>query len=282
MNEKTVLITGASSGIGKSTAALFLRKGYTVYASAPNLGQMSDLKEMGAHLIKLDISNKRDCQNAVDLILKESGRINILINNAGYGLYGSIEDVTIEDARRQFEVNLFGLVELTKFVLPSMRNNQDGRIINISSILGAMTLPMGGWYHASKYALEGITDCLRQEVKAFRIKVILINPGAIESNWAELAFSHASNNSGDSIYKEQTIELNELFKKSKILAGKADQVAQVIVQASEKKRPKIRYLVPFHAKLIWFIRRISNERFFKFISSKLIKYSVLKLKPIKR
>ena len=279
MNAKIVLITGASSGIGRSTTELFLKKGYTVYASAPCIEQMHDLKKMGACLIKLDISNKKDCQNAIDHILKESGKIDILINNAGYGLYGAIEDVPIEAARKQFEVNLFGLVELTKLILPSMSNNNKCRIINISSILGAMTLPMGGWYHASKYALEGITDCLRQEVKAFGIKVILINPGAIESNWAELAFSHASSNSGDSIYKEQTNKLNELFKKSKILEGKADQVAQVIVKASEKKRPEIRYLVPFHAKFVWFIRRICNEQLFKFISSKLIKSIELNSKP---
>lgn len=282
MNNKIVLITGASSGIGKSTAELFLKGAYTVYASAPNTDELLDLKEKGAHLIRLDISKKNDCQNAIDHILKTSGSIDILINNAGYGLYGAIEDVAIEDAKKQFDVNLFGLVELTKMVLPTMRKNGNGRIINISSILGAMSLPMGGWYHASKYALEGITDCLRQEVKNFGIKVILINPGAIESNWAELAFSHASSNSENSIYKEQTKQLKELFKKSKILERKADLAAQVIVRASEKKRPRIRYLVPFHAKFIWTARRISNERFFNFLSSKLMKIALLKSKPIEK
>ena len=274
MKKRIVLITGASSGIGKSTAELFLKKEYTVYASAPNVNKMHELRKKGAHLIKLNISNKKDCQNAIDSILKASGSIDILINNAGYGLYGAIEDVTIEDAKKQFDVNLFGLVELTKLVLPTMRKNKNGRIINIRSILGAMSLPMGGWYHASKYALEGITDSLRQEVKAFGIKVILINPGAIESKWAEIAFSFAKINSGNTVYADQSIQLKQLFKKSKALEGKANQVAQVIEKASTKKKPKIRYLVPFHAKFIWIARRISNERLFNFISLKITNSSI--------
>ncbi|MBN2596259.1 oxidoreductase [Labilibaculum sp.] len=272
MKEKIVLITGASSGIGKASALLFIDKGYSVYATAPSTIAMTDLEEKGAKILQLDVTNSENCRQVVNRIYKESKHIDILVNNAGFGLYGAIEDVPLADAREQFEVNLFGLAQLTQMILPKMRANREGRIINISSILGRMTLPMGGWYHASKYALEGISDCLRQEVKSFGIKVILINPGAIESDWANIALSKASKNSKNTNYRAMTIQLENLLLKSKKIQVKAEKVAEVIVKASLSKNPKIRYIVPTHAKLICFLRQLISEKSFDYFKEKLFNF----------
>ncbi|WP_320020085.1 oxidoreductase [Labilibaculum manganireducens] len=272
MKEKIVLITGAYSGIGKASALLFLKKGYTVYATAPSTIAMIDLEKKGARILQMDVTNSENCRQVVNRIYKESKRIDILVNNAGFGLYGAIEDVSPEDARQQFEVNLFGLVQLTQMVLPIMRANCEGKIINISSILGRMTLPMGGWYHASKYALEGISDCLRQEVKSFGIKVILINPGVIESDWANIALSKAKENSKNSVYGTMTIQLENLLIKSRKIQVKAEKAAEVIVKASLSNNPKIRYIVPTHAKLIWFLRKLISEKSFDYFKEKLFKF----------
>lgn len=262
MRKQIVLITGASSGIGKACSLLFLNKGYKVYASAPNIDSMNDLKSKGAITIKLDVADSINCRQVVDLIMAKSGSIDILVNNAGYGLYGAVEDVPISEAKHQFEVNLFGLMELTQLVLPEMRKNKNGRIINISSILGLFTLPMGGWYHASKYALEGISDSLRQEVHSFGIKVILINPGAIESNWSRTALKNAKEHSSQSEYRFLTSKLNSWIKKSTQIQSKPEKVARIIVKASEAKRPKARYIVTRHAKFSIFTLNFFGERIF--------------------
>lgn len=273
MKEKIVLITGASSGIGKASALLFLKKGYTVYATAPSTIAMIDLETKGARVLQLDITNTENCRQVVNLIYKESERIDILVNNAGFGLYGAIEDVPMTDARQQFEVNLFGLVQLTQMILPKMRENCEGRIITISSILGRMTLPMGGWYHASKYALEGISDCLRQELRSFGVKVILINPGAVKSEWADIALSKAIQYSKNTDYGTMTKQLENLLLKSIKIQGKAEKVAEVIVNASESRNPRIRYIVPAHAKLIWFLKKLINESSFDYFKRRFFKFN---------
>jgi short-subunit dehydrogenase len=273
MKEKIVLITGASSGIGKASALLFLKKGYTVYATAPSTIAMIDLETKGARVLQLDITNTENCRQVVNLIYKESERIDILVNNAGFGLYGAIEDIPMTDARQQFEVNLFGLMQLTQMILPKMRVNREGRIINISSILGRMTLPMGGWYHASKYALEGISDCLRQELRSFGVKVILINPGAIKSEWSAVALSKAIEHSKNTAYATMTKQLENLLLKSIKIQGKAEKVAEVIVNACESRNPRIRYIVPTHAKLIWFLRKLINESSFDYFKRRFFKFN---------
>lgn len=273
MKEKIVLITGASSGIGKASALLFLKKGYTVYATALSTNAMMDLEAKGARILQLDITNTENCRQVVNHIYKKSECIDILVNNAGFGLYGAIEDVPMADARQQFEVNLFGLMQLTQMIIPKMRVNCDGRIINISSILGRMTLPMGGWYHASKYALEGVSDCLRQELRSFGVKVVLINPGAIESEWAGIALSKAIEYSKNTAYGTMTKQLENLLLKSRKIEVKAEKVAEVIVNASESRNPRIRYIVPTHAKLIWLLRKIITENSFDYFKRKFFKFN---------
>ena len=184
---KIAFITGASSGIGEETANSLLVAGYTVYAGARRVDRMQPLAKAGAHLLALDVTDDASLTSAVETILRETGRIDVLVNNAGYGSYGALEDVPLEEARRQFDVNIFGLARLIQLVLPTMRAQRSGRIVNISSVGGKLGEPFGSWYHATKFALEGLSDSLRMELHQFGIGVIVIQPGAIISEWNGIA-----------------------------------------------------------------------------------------------
>ena len=179
--KKTVLITGASSGIGKATTEKLLDDGYTVYASARSTDKLKYLKARGAEILELDVTQDESMKSGVDRIKSECGRLDILINNAGYGSYGALEDVPMEEARHQFEVNVFGLGRLTQLVLPQMREQSFGKIVNITSVGGKIYEPLGSWYHASKFAVEGLSDCLRLELQPFGIDVIIVEPGPIRT-----------------------------------------------------------------------------------------------------
>ena len=272
MEEKVVLITGASSGIGHSTAEKLLEKGYTVYGAARSEEKLKYLSqhENGDYIL-MDITEAEMRKNCVQKILAAEKTIDILINNAGYGAYGAIEEVSLEEAKRQFEVNLFGLSELTKLIIPIMRENHSGKIINISSIAGKIWTPLGGWYHASKFALEGLSDCLRNELKEFGIDVILIEPGAIETNWAETAGDNLIKSSGDGLYQKQAQRKAAKYKEMYGEGGVAAQpevVASAIIRAAEKKNPKPRYAVPAHAKLILFFRWLLPDRIYDYFTRK--------------
>ena len=179
---KVMLITGASSGIGREAAILLGTQGHKVYAGARRLERMADLADRaggGVTAVEMDVSEGTDNERVVSRIIEDEGRIDVLINNAGFGLYGPIEDIPIDDARYQFEVNLFGLAQLTQLVLPHMRAQGSGRIVNVSSMVGRVYTPLAAWYDATKHALEGWSDCLRLETAPFGIQVVLIEPGAI-------------------------------------------------------------------------------------------------------
>jgi len=166
--EKTVaLVTGASSGIGKETVKKLLEAGYTVYAAARRVEKMNDLADLGASILKMDVTDRVSIEAGVTNILYGERSIDVLVNNAGYGSYGAIEDVPLEEVRRQFEVNIFGLARLTQLVLPGMREKRFGKIVNVSSMGGKIYTPFGGWYHATKHALEGLSDSLRLETAPF-------------------------------------------------------------------------------------------------------------------
>lgn len=179
---KIILVTGASSGMGREAAILLASGGHTVYAGARRAERMDDLSAHGITPVEMDVSKAEDNERAVRRVIDAEGRIDVLINNAGFGLYGTVEDIPLDDARYQFEVNLFGLAHLTQLVLPHMRAQGGGRIVNTSSMGGRIFTPFGAWYHATKHALEGWSDCLRIETAPFNIQVVLIQPGLIQAD----------------------------------------------------------------------------------------------------
>ena len=272
MSQKTVLITGASSGIGKATAQTLIGKGYRVYVTARRIERMNDLKDLGCIPVQMDITKEEDIQAVVNQIKTENAGVDILINNAGFGMYGAMEDTTIEDARYQFEVNLFGLAGLTQLILPKMREKRSGKIINISSMGGKIYTPLGSWYHATKHALEGWSDCLRLELKAFNIDVVIIEPGAIKTEFGTVMIKPMLERSGDTAYSKLAHQLADATKASYEAdnASEPKVIADLILKAIEAKKPKTRYAAGKLAKPLLFIRKWGGDRTFDWILSKMI------------
>lgn len=268
MSKKVALITGASSGIGLETAFKLLEKGYTVYGAARRLDRMTEIEKRGGKIVTLDVTNEASMAECVDSILKKEGRIDVLVNNAGYGSYGAIEDVSIEEARRQFDVNLFGLARMTQLVLPGMRKQKSGKIVNISSMGGKFCAPFGAWYHATKYAVEAFSDCLRMETEPFHIDTILIEPGMIKTDWGIIAADHLRSSSQNGAYKKNariTADYLEKNYRNGPLTN-PDVIAETIVKAVTARRPKTRYLVGYGAKPFVFFKSLLSDRMFQRIS----------------
>ena len=259
---KVVLITGASSGIGKESAKLFVQKGYTVYGASRRLEKMNDLKEAGVELLEMDVTDDASMVSGVNMILDKEARIDILVNNAGYGSFGALEDVPIPEARVQFEVNIFGLARLTQLVLPTMRKQHSGRIINISSIGGSLGEPHGSWYHATKFAVEGLSDCLRMELKQFGIEVVIIKPGAILTEWNTIARENLLKVSGNTDYKTLAAKHVKMMEMADQKGSLPIVVARTIVKAAICRRPKTRYATGGGAKIILFVRKLLSDRMF--------------------
>lgn len=249
---KTVLITGAGSGIGKAAAKMFLADGYNVYAAARRTERMNDLKELGAHIIRLDVCDDLSCRKCFEQICRESGGVDILVNNAGYGEYGPVEVVDLIDAQRQLEVNVYGAVRMAKLVIPYMRENHSGRIINISSAAGRVTTYMGGWYHATKYALEALSDSLRMELHDDGIDVVLIEPGGVRSEWGSIAADNLTRASKGTVYEDRADSVaaayREMYTPTNQHLTSPEKAARVICRAATARRPKTRYLFGYGAK----------------------------------
>ncbi|QCK16653.1 oxidoreductase [Mangrovivirga cuniculi] len=263
-NAQTVLITGASSGMGKDMANALIDLGYTVYAAARRIENMTEIGDKGGIPVKMDITNESDIETVIKIIKDNHDGVDILINNAGFGLYGAVEDTSIEEARYQFEVNLFGLASLTRKVLPYMRKNKSGKIINISSMGGKIYTPMGAWYHATKFALEGWSDCLRLELKPFDIDVILIEPGIIKTAFGTTLHDPLLKRSGNSEYSKMATAIAKATKKSyNSEAGSSPRViTNQIIKAINSKRPKTRYVAGAMAKPLIILRRILSDKMF--------------------
>lgn len=260
--KKVAIITGASSGMGKSTAINLHQKGYKVYGMARRTEKMSDLKEKGMEVVSLDLTKEESIVQAVNIVLEKEGRIDVLVNNAGYGSYGSVEEVPIEEAKRQFEVNMFGLARITQLVLPTMRKQKSGRIVNISSMGGKMYTPFGAWYHATKYALEGWSDCLRIELKPFGIDVAIVEPGGIQTEWGAIAMENLDKVSGKGPYANMVKKVIASSDKNNANLTPVDVLGEEIAKAASEKKPKTRYLKGYLAKPLVGIRKWMGDGVF--------------------
>lgn len=270
MNKKVILITGASSGMGKESAKELIQQGHIVYTVARRIEQMEDLKKLGGFPIQMDVTNENDIQNVIDTILQKEGKIDVLWNNAGFGLYGAVEDIPVADARQQFEVNLFGLAAVTQKVLPQMRNQNFGTIINTSSMGGKMYTPMGAWYHASKHAVEGFTDCLRLELKQFNINVVILEPGIIVTEFGDVMLQNISKFSSKGAYASLTEKLVTATKKmyDSGQGSKTSIISSTISKIVAAKKPKTRYRVGLWAKpMVWLRIYLGDKLFDKIVMS---------------
>ena len=267
--KKTALVTGASAGIGKATVRRLLKDGYTVYAAARRKEKMQDLKELGAAVLAMDVTSEASMKKGVAQIIGEQGKIDVLVNDAGFGSHGAVEDVPMDEARMQFEVNVFGLACLTRLVLPHMRRRRYGKIVNISSVAGKIYTPMGAWYYASKHAVEGFSDCLRLEAAPFHIDVIIIEPGLIKSEWLDIAMGNLEKCSAGGAYKEMAHKTVNSLKNYERKGSKPEVIGDVISRALKTKRPKTRYAAGRMAKAALFFRKWLPDRIYDFFIVKI-------------
>jgi len=261
---KVALVTGASSGMGKVIAQRLIKDGLTVIVAARSFDKMADLEAVGAHRLRLDVANDESVQGAVSEIIETYNGVDVLVNNAGFGCYGAVEDTSIDDARYQFEVNLFGLARLTQLLLPKMREKGAGKIINMSSMGGKIYTPLGAWYHASKHALEGWSDCLRLELAQFGIDVVVIEPGAIKTEFGNVMTKPMLKRSGSGAYAQLAQAMAQATQQS-YEAGDASPpsvIADVVSSAVKARKPKTRYAAGKFAKFLIFIRTWLGDRIF--------------------
>jgi NADP-dependent 3-hydroxy acid dehydrogenase YdfG len=250
---KAVLITGCSSGIGRATAERLANRGLTVYATARRLESIADLAERGCRTLALDVTDEQSMAAAVATVEQAEGAVGALVNNAGYSQSGAVESVPLESVRAQFETNVFGLLRMCQLVLPGMRRQRNGRVVNVSSMGGRLTFPGGGIYHATKHAVEALSDALRFEVRGFGVHVSIIEPGLIKTNFAEAAVGsivqeegpYASFNSAVAASTAGAYD-GPLGK----LGGGPDAVAKAIERAITARRPRTRYPVTLSARLL--------------------------------
>ena len=263
--KKVILITGASSGIGKDTALSLIKEGHVVYGVARRLEMMKDIVQAGGHAIKMDILKERNIDDVVNQIIKEQSRVDVLINNAGYGLWGAVETISIDEAKRQFDVNIFGLAYLTKKIIPIMRKQKSGKIINMSSMGGKVYTPFGAWYHATKYALEGWSDCLRIELKSFGIDVILIEPGVIKTEFQDVMMNSTVERSIGTPYEKKLKALEKATQEmyARGIGSPPSTITKLIIKAINSHNPKRRYVGGLFAKPMLFIKKWFGDKMYE-------------------
>jgi NAD(P)-dependent dehydrogenase (short-subunit alcohol dehydrogenase family) len=262
---KAVLITGCSSGIGRATALELAQNGWKVYATARRPETLTELAAAGCQTLALDVTDEESMRAAVNAVRDADGAVGVLVNNAGYSQSGAVETVPMENARRQFETNVFGLLRMCQLVLPGMRDQGWGKIVNLSSMGGRLVFPGGGLYHATKYAVEALSDALRFEVQGFGVDVIIIEPGLIITNFGEVAAGSVQPSGGADAYAEFNRGVAKLTEDAyrgpmaKLGAG-PEAVARTIAKAIGAKRPRSRYPVTASAHLLINQRRLVPDR----------------------
>ncbi|CAL9676622.1 oxidoreductase [Streptomyces sp. enrichment culture] len=261
---KTALVSGASSGIGEATALKLIALGYTVYGAARRTDRLRKLAERGVRPLAMDVTDDDSMRSGVDRIVSETGRVDVLVNNAGYGSYGALEDVPQEEARRQFDVNVFGAVRLTQIVLPHMRALRSGTVVNVTSMGGKIYTPLGGWYHGTKFALEALSDCLRMEVRPFGIDVVVIEPGGIRTEWSGIAADHLEKSSAGGAYSGQAEAVAASMRSQAMVKRMSPPtvIADAVGKAVTARRPRTRYATGFGARPLLALRRVLPDRAF--------------------
>lgn len=260
--KKVALVTGTSSGIGKVTALQLQKDGYLVYGAARRIEKMEDLKSRGIKILSLDVTDDQSMISCINSITETEGRIDVLVNNAGYGHFGTIEDSSIEVGRAQYEVNVFGLARMCQLVIPHMRKQKFGKIVNVSSIGGKITTPFGGWYQSTKYAVESLSDAMRMELKQFGIDVIIIEPGGTESEWADHATNALLKISGNGPYKKSVAKAIKSMENGYKKASPATVISDTISKALKSNKPKARYACGHRASSTLIARRWLSDRVF--------------------
>lgn len=248
-DSRVALVTGASSGIGEAAAVALAGAGWTVVGAARRLERLEPLRAKGVTPHVVDVSDDESMVTLVDDVVAEHGRIDVLVNNAGYSVFGAVEDVPVEVARRQLEVNVLGLSRMSQLVLPHMRAAGAGRIINIASVAGHVSEPLGGWYHASKYAVEALSDAMRMELAPHGVRVSIIEPGAIRTEFGDIAADSLAEYSGSGAYAAQARRMARAHERMfGADAAEVDVVVDAIVHAATARRPRSRYQVPASAR----------------------------------
>ena len=261
---RVALVTGASSGIGEEAARRLRAAGFEVYAVARRVDRMAGLERDGVRVFGMDVTDEASMVGGVERVLGDTGRIDVLVNNAGYGSYGAVEDVPIDEARRQFEVNLFGLARLTQLVTPVMRDQGTGRIINISSIGAVIYEPFGAWYHATKFAVEGFSDSLRVELKPFGIDVVIVRPAGVVTEWNTIAREGLRDTSRGGAYEQMAdCAVRRLASvDNRMMSSGPAAVGRTIVRAATASHPRTRYASGRGARMIPGVRRLLPDRAF--------------------
>jgi NAD(P)-dependent dehydrogenase (short-subunit alcohol dehydrogenase family) len=247
--EKTAIVTGSSSGIGFEASLLLAKNGFSTYATVRDLDkakaikEISDKDELPIQVVELDVDSDKSVEDAIDRINDESKRIDVLVNNAGYALVGALEDLSMDEIRAQFETNLFGAIRIMKAVLPIMRKQQGGTIVNVSSMGGRIALPLCPAYHGTKFALEGISESMRFETDSFGIKVILVEPGTIRTNFLSNAKVAQKTAEPSSPYAPKLQIMQKVWGPIYDKGTPPEEVAKVILKAVTSDNPSVRYMV---------------------------------------
>lgn len=261
-SKKIVLITGASSGIGKRTAELLLKEGYTVYTAARRVERMRELGQLGARVVHMDVTDDASVESGVELLIEEQGRIDVLLNNAGYGSYGTIENIPIDEIKQQFEVNVFGVARLIKAVVPHMRKQKNGLVINMASVISHISTPGLGWCAASKHAVAGMSHALRMELKPLGINVVMIEPGGVKTDFNRVAFEAMDRVEIPEDYKQVVSGFKQFAERAYENSPTPDGTAEAVLTAIKAHRPKIKYVTTLDSWILPKVRRFLGDRMF--------------------